>query len=307
VAPRLDHHGRPGSAAAEQYLRRSVWRRPGINGGAVLTSRRIALVAWHVFKEGVRDRVLYAIAAFALLLVATSLLIGEITAGEDVKIIKDFGLATIEVAGILMTIFVGVGLVSREIDRRSILALLAKPLPRWEFIVGKYLGLVLTILVNVVAMAAALYLMLAYLEWRALPIERQAWPAPATDPRLMLAIGMIAAELALLTAVALFFSTFSSSALLSIVLTVGIFLAGLLSADLRHFGDIVEVPRATAMFVAAIGWIVPAFSAFDIKAQVVHGVALPAGFVVYTLVYAVAYIGAILAASITLFARREFK
>jgi ABC-type transport system involved in multi-copper enzyme maturation permease subunit len=260
-----------------------------------------------VFKEGVRDRVLYAIAAFALLLVATSLLIGEITAGEDVKIIKDFGLATIEVAGILMTIFVGVGLVSREIDRRSIFALLAKPLPRWEFIVGKYLGLVLTILVNVVAMAAALYLMLAYLEWRALPIERQAWPAPATDPRLMLAIGMIAAELALLTAVALFFSTFSSSALLSIALTVGIFLAGLLSADLRHFGDIVEVPRATAMFVAAIGWIVPAFSAFDIKAQVVHGVALPSGFVPYTLLYAICYIGAILAASITLFSRREFK
>jgi hypothetical protein len=129
--------------------------------GAV-TGRRVGLVAWHVFKESVRDRVLYAIAAFAGLLVLGSVLIGQITAGQDLKIIKDLGLATIEIAGALMTIFIGVGLVSREIDRRSIFALLAKPLPRWEFIVGKYLGLVLTIAVNLWAMAAALYLVLAW-------------------------------------------------------------------------------------------------------------------------------------------------
>jgi Cu-processing system permease protein len=214
-----------------------------------VSARRIGLVAWHVFKEGVRDRVLYGIVAFALLLVVASLLI----------------------------------------------------------IVGKYLGLVLTIAVNVAAMTAALYLMLAYLDWRALPVERQAWDAPATDPRLLIAVTMIAAELALLTAVALFFSTFSSSALLSIVFTVGIFLAGLLSDDLRRFGDIVDVPAATAGLVAAIGWLVPAFSAFDVKAQVVHGLPLTTSFVLLTLLYALCYIAAILAAGVTLFARREFK
>jgi ABC-type transport system involved in multi-copper enzyme maturation permease subunit len=272
-----------------------------------MRGRRIALVAWHVFKEGVRDRVLYAIVAFALLLVAASLLIGQITAGEDVKIIKDLGLATIELAGILMTVFIGVGLVAREIDRRSIFALLTKPLARWEFIIGKYLGLVLTILVNLAAMAVALYLMLAYLDWRALPVERQALDAPATDPRLLIAVVMIAAEMALLTAVALFFSTFSSSALLSITFTVGIFLSGLLSQDLRRFGDIVEVPPFTASAVAAVGWIVPAFSAFDVKAQVVHGLPLAPSFVLLTLTYAGCYIVAILAASVTIFSRREFK
>ena len=121
-----------------------------------------------------RDRVLYGIGAFALLLVAASLLIGQITAGEDVKIIKDLGLATIELAGVLMTVFIGVGLVAREIDRRSIFALLAKPLaalgvhrrqvPRSGADDRRELA----------AMAAALYLMLAYLDWRALPVERQA-------------------------------------------------------------------------------------------------------------------------------------
>src|SRR5215831_282230 len=97
--------------------------------------RRIAIVATHVFKENVRDRVLYAIGGFALLLVASSVLLGQITAGQDVKILKDLGLATIELAGILMTVFIGVGLVAREIECRSIYSLLAKPLPRWEFIV----------------------------------------------------------------------------------------------------------------------------------------------------------------------------
>src|SRR5205085_10360863 len=127
---------------------------PGTPEPGVMVSR-IRLVAWHVFKESVRDRVLYAIAAFAVLLVMASLLIGQITAGQDLKIIKDLGLATIELAGVLMAVFIGIGLVSREIDRRSIYSLLAKPLARWEFIVGKFLGLTLTIAVNVGLMTAA--------------------------------------------------------------------------------------------------------------------------------------------------------
>jgi len=271
-----------------------------------MSVRRIGLVAWHVFKESVRDRALYAIGAFALLLVGASIAIGQITAGEDVKIIKDLGLATIELAGILMTIFIGVGLVAREIERRSIFALLAKPVPRWEFIVGKYFGLVLTILVNVGAMTAALYLMLGYLDWSALPIERKAWDAAATDPRLLVAVVLIAAELALLTAVSLFFSTFSSSTLLSIVFTVGLFVTGLFSADLRGFGDIVDAP-AMAPLVQAIGWIVPAFSAFDVKSDVVHGHPVAAGFVLTTLAYAAVYIATLVAGSVAVFSRREFK
>lgn len=272
-----------------------------------MTLRRIGLVAWHVFKESVRDRVLYGIAAFACLLVASSLLIGQITAGEDVKIIKDLGLSTIEAAGVLMTVFIGVGLVSREIDRRSIISLLAKPLPRDEFIVGKYCGLVLTIVVNVAAMAAALYLMMGVLTWEALPAERAAWDAPPLDPRLLIAIGMIVMELALLTAVALFFSAFSSSALLSIVLTVGLFVAGQLSNDLRHFGDIVEVTPAVAAAVAAFGWILPSFSAFDVKIQVVHGLPVTGSYIAYTAAYAAAYVVGLLVASALLFSRREFK
>ena len=272
-----------------------------------MSGRRIGLVAWHVFKESVRDRVLYGIAGFAVLLVAVSFAIGQITAGQDLKIIKDFGLATIELAGALIAIFIGIGLVSREIDRKSVFALLSKPLPRWEFVVGKFAGLVLTLLVNIWAMGIALFAVLAVIDWVSPDNIRMSWEAPALDPRLLLVLLMISVELALLTAVALFFSTFSSSALVSVVFTVGIFVAGLVSTDLRHFTDIVVVSPAVGRTVAAIGWMLPAFSEFDIKSQVVHGVAIPPGFVVMTIAYGLVYAAALVAGGVALFSKREFK
>ena len=142
-----------------------------------------------------------------------------------------------------MTVFIGVGLVAREIDRRSIFSLLAKPLPRWEFIVGKYVGLVLTIVVNVAAMTAALYLMLAWMDWTS-PADVRLVLGSAGDRSASADRGRADHRGAgAAHRVALFFSTFSSSALLSVVFTVGLFVAGLASADLRDFGDIVDAPR----------------------------------------------------------------
>jgi len=120
-------------------------------------------------------------------------------------------------------------------------------------------------------------------------------------------VTMITAEMAVLTAVALVFSTFSSSALLSVVFTVGIFVAGLASADLRHFGDIVDVNPAVASFVSAIGWALPAFSEFDIKNQIVHGMPVSVGIIMSMVGYAAIYSASMLGLAVALFARREFK
>lgn len=256
---------------------------------------RVRLVAWHVFKESVRDRVLFAIAAFALLLVAVSVLIGQITAGQDVKIIKDIGLATLELAGVLMAVFIGVGLVSREIERKSVYSLLAKPVHRWEFVLGKYLGLVGTIAVNVLLMTVALFVVLAVLE-KSLP-----------NPVLFKAVILILAELALLTAVALFFSTFSSSGILSAGLTLAVWVVGLFSEDLRGFSGVVNSPGLAAA-VRTVGLMVPAFSAFDIKAEVVSGrPPVLWTYVAMTIAYAAVYGGALIGASMAIFSRREFK
>jgi ABC-type transport system involved in multi-copper enzyme maturation permease subunit len=276
---------------------------------ALVTARRIGLVAWHVFKENVRDRVLYGLAGFAVLLFGVAILIGQITAGQDIKIVKDLGLAAIELSGVLMAVLIGVGLVAREIDRRTIYSVLSKPLARWEFIVGKFAGLVLTLSVNVLAMAAVLFVILAILGatgWAAPGGVPRAGDVPIVDPALLVAVVLILGELALLTAIALFFSTFSSGAWLSVVFTLGLFVAGQFSADLRAFADIVPSPLVAGV-TRAIALVLPAFSAFDIKAQVVHGVHVPAGFVMMTLLYGALYASAAIGAAIAVFARREFK
>lgn len=270
-----------------------------------MSVRRIGLVAVHVFKESVRDRVLYGIVGFAILLVGASVLIGEITAGQDLKILKDLGLATIEMAGLAIAIFIGVGLVSREIERRSVYSLLAKPLPRWEFIVGKYAGLVATIAVNVCLMAAVLCALLAWIGWNAPDEVRRSWEAPAADPAILLAVLFILAELALVTAFAVFFSTFSSSGLLSVVLTLGVWVAGLESVDLRQFGEMAASPAGSVL--SAIGWVVPAFSALDIKAAVVHGQHVPLALVAMRMLYAAVYCAVTVGAAVLVFSRREFR
>src|SRR3954466_5673747 len=147
--------------------------------------RSTMLVARQVFKDSVRDKVLYSVVAFAILLMATSYLIGQLTAGQDLKIIKDLGLAAMSIFGLFIAIFIGIGLVAREIDRRSIYAVLAKPVRRSEFVVGKYLGLVGTLIVNLGVMAIAFYVVLAYMG-HAVPESALAVGPPATDPRLLI-------------------------------------------------------------------------------------------------------------------------
>jgi ABC-type transport system involved in multi-copper enzyme maturation permease subunit len=268
--------------------------------------RAIALVALHVFRDSVRDKVLYSIVAFAVLLMAASYLIGQLTAGQDLKIIKDLGLAAMSLMGLFIAVFIGIGLIAKEIDRRSVYAILAKPVRRQELLLGKYLGLVGTLLVNLAVMTLAYYVVLAYMGWKLPQSAIQASPAPAVDPRLLLAVVMITFELALVTAVALFWSTFSSSALLSAGLTVGLYIAGQFGADLKNFEHVVESPVAGTIG-RALYYLLPNFAAFDIKAQVVHALPIQPGYVWLTSAYAVMYIALLLTASVMIFSRRDFK
>src|ERR687897_3343573 len=139
--------------------------------------KAISAVAVNVFKESVRDRVPYNLALFAVLLIGASYLLGQLTAGQDVKIIKDLGLAATTVFGLFIAIFIGIGLVSKEVERRSIYSLLAKPISRPQFILGKYAGLVLTLAANVAVMTIALYTLLAYMTYTESEIVRSAWDA----------------------------------------------------------------------------------------------------------------------------------
>jgi ABC-type transport system involved in multi-copper enzyme maturation permease subunit len=264
-----------------------------------------AAIALNVFRESVRDKVLYSLVLFAIILMAASYLIGQLTAGQDVKIIKDLGLSATSMFGLFIAVFIGIGLVSKEVERRSVYSLLAKPIHRYQMIAGKYAGLVLTLIVNVTIMTAALYAVLAYMGWGVSPDIERAWDAPALDPALLKAVVLILVELMVITAIALFFSTFSTP-ILSAAFTFGFFIVGHFSTDLRNFEQVVDSPAA-AKLARGLYWVLPNLAQFDIKAQVVHAQPVPLGYMMLTSAYALIYIAVLLIAAMVIFSRRDFK
>jgi Cu-processing system permease protein len=265
----------------------------------------LATIAVNVFRESVRDKVLYNLVFFAILLIAASLLLGQLTAGQEVKIIKDLGLAAISLFGLFIAVFIGIGLVSKEVERRSVYSLLAKPITRAEFILGKYAGLVLTLVINVGIMTMAFYAVLAWVDWSTPAAAKAAWAAPALDPAMGKAIALVLVQLAIVTAIALLFSTFSSP-LLSAALTFGLFIVGHFNADLRNFGAVVESPTV-GWLARALSYVLPNLAPFDVKAQVVHAQPVPLGYLALTSAHGAAYIAALLVLSVWIFSRRDFK
>ena len=267
--------------------------------------RVIAHIALNVFRESVRDKVLYNLVFFAVMLMAASYLLGQLTAGQDVKIIKDLGLAATAIFGLFIAVFIGIGLVSKEVERKSIYGLLSKPIRRHEFIIGKYLGLVLTLAVNIAVMAAALYVVLAYMNWMETENVRRSWEAPATDPAMLKAIFLIWVELCLITAIALCFSTFSTP-ILSAAFTFGLYLVGHFNADLRNFENVVDSP-AVAAVARVLYYVLPNLAPFDVKADVVHAQPVGAMYIALTSAYGLVYILMLLLVSMFVFSRRDFK
>lgn len=267
--------------------------------------RTIAIVAGAAFRESVRDRVPYTMVVFAVVMIAASYLISELTAGQDLKIIKDLGLAAMSVFGLAIAVFIGIGLVSKEVERKSVFGLLTKPVTRTQFILGKYLGLLTTLAVNLSVMSVAYYLVLFYMDITATPAMRASWAAPALDPRQLVAIVLIMGELALVTAVALFFSSFSSP-LLSAMLTLGLWVAGHFNADLRQFEQVVEQP-VVAWLARALYYLLPNLAPFNVRAEVVYGMPVSASHAGFTLLYGAIYIAALLVAAVAIFRRRDFK
>jgi ABC-type transport system involved in multi-copper enzyme maturation permease subunit len=265
----------------------------------------IVTIAVNGFRESVRDKVLYNLVLFAILLIGASYLIGQLTAGQDIKIIKDLGLAATSFFGLFIAVFIGIALVAKEVERRSVYSLLSKPIHRYQLVIGKYAGLLVTLTVNVAIMTASLYAVLAYMRWGVDPAIEAAWDARALDPALLEAIVLILLELMVVTAIALCFSTFSTP-ILSAAFTFGLTIAGHYSTDLRNFQDVVDSPTAQRI-ARAVYWVLPNFAQFDVKSQVVHGQRVGASYVGIVALYAALYIAMLLIIATLVFSRRDFK
>jgi Cu-processing system permease protein len=256
---------------------------------------RIGAIARNAFREAVRDRVLYNLVLFMLLLTGASIFIGELSGGQERKVIVDLGLSAMLLFGVFIAIFVGVGLVYKEIERRTIYVVFSKPVGRGEFLVGKYLGLCLTLLINVVVMGVGVSVALLYVSKGWDPLIPTIWPA----------VLLIYMELMLLTAIALLFSSFSSPAL-SALLTFLVFIIGHFSADLKSLAGSLGSSSARMLFTG-LYYVLPNLANYSFITPAAHGRAPSAGFVFATGLYALAYIAVILAAATLVFSRRNFK
>jgi len=267
--------------------------------------RSIAIIAGGVFRDSIRDRIGYGLVFFSILLMASSFLLAQLTAGQDVKIIKDLGLASASAIGLLIAIFFGIGLVTKEVERRSIYSLLSKPVTRTQFVIGKYLGLVLTLLINLSVMVVAFYAVLWYLDVTTPSAAKAAWEAPAMDPQMLKAFALIGVELMLITATAIFFSTFSSP-FLSVAMTFAVYVIGHFGEDLKNLNAVVKsmvLPHITK----GVYYVMPNLSALDIKSAVVHGLPVSGTSMMLATASCLLYIATLLVGSILVFSRRDLK
>jgi Cu-processing system permease protein len=256
---------------------------------------RILTIALGAFKESVRERVLYNLIVFAFLMIGAAILMGSISVGVEQIILVNLGLVAITIFGLLIAIFIGIGLVSKEIDRRTIYSILAKPVTRAEFILGKYAGLVLTLFVNTSIMTVGFYIALAIQKGG---LERQ-------DFFLLIAVYFILLQLAIVVGVAIFFSCISTS-ILSAVFTFCIFVIGNLSSDIRWFGQGSGSPLLEKM-TTFLYYLLPNFSNFNVINQVAHNVRIPGYLITANTCYAILYITILLSAAVLIFEEREFR
>jgi len=252
-------------------------------------------IARNTFREAVRDRVLYNLVFFALLLIGGAIFLGELSGGQEAKVIVDLGLSATLLFGVFIAIFVGVGLVYKEIERRTLYAILSKPVGRGEFLSGKYLGLCLTLLVNVLVMGAGVSLALAYVAGVRNPLVLRIWPA----------ILLIYLELTVITGVAMLFSSFSTPAL-SALLTFLVFIIGHLSADLKSFAASLG-GTTSRWFFSGLYYLLPDFSHYSFITPAAHGYVPGFGELLMALLYAGVYVIVLLAAATLIFSRRNFK
>ena len=251
---------------------------------------KVLAIGLNTLKESIRDKIFYSLLFFAVILILFSIVLGKLTIGDPMKIIKDFGLGAISIGGTLIAIFVGIGMVYKEMEKRTIYIILSKPLARWQFLMGKYLGLSLTILVEVAVMTILLFA-LCFVYEKTMP-----WP-------LLTAIVPIYIEILVILAFAVFFSAFSSP-FLSGMFTLAIFIIGHFTQDLRLLATASQDAVFKALADGAY-YILPNLERLNYKTRVVHDLAVPGQEFGISFVYAVSYIAVVLIAAVFIFENKD--
>jgi len=251
----------------------------------------IILLARNTFREAIRNKVLYSFVGFSFVFMIASIFMGEVTIGEKVKIIKDLGLSSIQLFGIFIAIFVGIGLIYKEIDKRTIYTIITRPISRAEFIIGKYFGLVFTLFILTLVMTCFFLAIVFYyshiFEWM-----------------LLVPIVFIFIELMVITAMSIFFSSYASP-FLSALLTLLFFVTGHMTYQLRSFsksyGNIYETIMSVAYYV------LPNLENFNFKSRIVHKLPISSNELIFSFGYGLLWIFTLIMIASLIFRKRDFK
>jgi ABC-type transport system involved in multi-copper enzyme maturation permease subunit len=255
---------------------------------------RIFSIASNTYREAVRDRVLYNLIAFALLLSGAAIFVGQISIGIERLVVVNLGLTAVTLFGIVIAIFIGIGLVSKEIEKRTLYTVLSRPVRRWEFVVGKFFGLAGTLVVNTFFMAIGVFAALLYVVHK----------FSAADASILVALYFIVLEFLIVCSLALLFSSFSSP-LLSAVFAFSLFIIGSFADDLRNFAGLTH--GVAGWFATTIAYLVPNFSALNVITMVAHQNAIGSQLIFQNTLYALFYTAMALSAAVLIFERRNLK
>lgn len=257
-------------------------------------SARIFSIASNTFREAVRDRVLYNLIAFAVLLSGAAILVGQISIDIEKLVVINLGLTAVSLFGVVIAIFIGIGLVSKEIEKRTLYTVLSRPVRRWEFIVGKFFGLAGTLAVNTFFMAIGVFGALLYV----------AHKFAGTDSLILVALYFIILQFLIICSLALLFSSFSSP-LLSAVFAFSLFVIGSFADDLRGFAALTH--GVTRWIGTGAAYLVPNFSALNVVSAVAHQQSISGELIVQNTLYALFYTAMVLGGAILIFDRRNLK
>jgi ABC-type transport system involved in multi-copper enzyme maturation permease subunit len=258
------------------------------------------------FKEGIRNRALYGITLLALLLFIANSLISGMFMQEVGKVAIDIALSAVSLSGLLLVLFVGINLMAKDLDKKTIYMVLSRPISRSQYIVGKFLGMVMLIIVTMIflsmcAMLSILLIKMAYPEFFA----RFSWPM------IMLALSFSTLTMIMLSALAFLFASFTSTSFITLVLTVIAYIIGQSISDVKA---LVEAPQVVGIQVSAITvkvvqiayYLFPNLSIFDIKTQAAHALPLSLSYVFWTVTYGLVYTALSITGAAVIFKRREF-
>jgi ABC-type transport system involved in multi-copper enzyme maturation permease subunit len=263
----------------------------------------IKTIAINSFREAVRDKILYGLLIFAVIVITASVLLGRLTIGQDQRVIKDIGLASMSLFGVLIATFLGTSLVHKEIHKKTIYNIISKPIHRYEFILGKYCGLLLTLLVNLAIMFVILLAVLM--------LNELFYPHPVASAReplgyisILKAITLVFFELMLITSIAILFSTISTPTL-SILFTLAFYVVGHLTVDLKELGAASKSGFLKSL-CSFCYYILPNLENFNIRAEMVRELSVSFNFMFYAIIYGILYIAAVLLVSILSMERKQF-